>query len=96
MPEKKYNFGKEYIGEESFNATLESNNISRTLYENIVKDILLEDKVLKAQYHDEIYKSINFKDIAHIKHILITYNDEVTTNNDITNEVKDIVNKISM
>lgn len=80
------------IGEESFNATLESNNISRTLYENIVKDILLEDKVLKAQYHDEIYKSINFKDIAHIKHILITYNDEVTTNNDITNEVKDIVN----
>ena len=81
------------VGEEEFYDVLKKNNISIELYKDILKNTMQEEELLKAIFKDEIIKNVSVDDIARIKHILITYNDEIVSSGDITEEMENIINE---
>lgn len=79
------------VGEDEFNKVLIENNISRSLYVDILKSTMQEEKLLKVLFYDEIKAKMEEMDIARVKHILITYNDEIITSGDITQEMENAI-----
>lgn len=81
------------LTQEEYAQKLKESNLTETLYRKIVKYRLSETKLIQKLYGDEIRKNLNTSKIVRFKDILITYNDEVVDSNDITQEIKQVIDE---